>query len=297
MDDRDWQILSLLYKYKNITKTAKALYVSQPALTGRIKQIESELGVNLLKRSNKGVTFTPHGAYAAEFANRLLGEIAAFKVGLSSMGEEVAGIVRIGATSIMARYYLPALLEGFKQQHPLVRFDISIQTSSELLKLLKTNFIDFGIVKHCNGFSNGAKQLLTSYKVVIANVREFDIKQLPELPQVSYRYEEQYYLLLKQWWEENFSRQPKYSSKVANLDMCKEMIFSGLGYGFLPEIIVPESPVPLYTQNMYFANGTPFVRNTWLAYKQETLQNPVAKEFYDFVLEHDFASFLRARNK
>lgn len=57
MDERDWQIISLLYKNKNITKTANNLYISQPALTGRIKQIEQDLGVSILTRSNRGVEF------------------------------------------------------------------------------------------------------------------------------------------------------------------------------------------------------------------------------------------------
>ena len=75
VDERDWQIISLLYKNKNITKTANNLYISQPALTGRIKQIEQDLGVSILTRSNRGVEFTPQGVFAAEFANRLLEEI------------------------------------------------------------------------------------------------------------------------------------------------------------------------------------------------------------------------------
>lgn len=69
MDERDWQIISLLYKNKNITKTANNRYISQPALTGRIKQIEQDLGVSILTRSNRGVEFTPHGVFVAEFAS------------------------------------------------------------------------------------------------------------------------------------------------------------------------------------------------------------------------------------
>lgn len=67
MDERDWQIISTLYKYKNITKTANTLFISQPALTARIKQIENELDVKLLQRSNKGVSFTSYGEYTAQF--------------------------------------------------------------------------------------------------------------------------------------------------------------------------------------------------------------------------------------
>ena len=58
MEERDWQIIKTLYEQKNITKTARVLYMSQPTLTARIKQIEESLGTKLLYRGNKGITFT-----------------------------------------------------------------------------------------------------------------------------------------------------------------------------------------------------------------------------------------------
>ena len=54
MEERDWQIIKTLYEQKNITKTARVLYMSQPTLTARIKQIEESLGTKLLYRGNKG---------------------------------------------------------------------------------------------------------------------------------------------------------------------------------------------------------------------------------------------------
>lgn len=297
VDERDWQIISLLYKNKNITKTANNLYISQPALTGRIKQIEQDLGVSILTRSNRGVEFTPQGVFAAEFANRLLEEISNFRENLSGLGKDVAGVIKIGATSIIGRYYLPALLEDFNKKYPLVKFNISIHPSAELLKMLKSDIVDFGIVKHCKGFEGEEKRLLTTYNVVIANYAPFEMKDLPDMRQISYPYEEQYRQLLRRWWNDNFTRPPKVTSKVANLDLCKEMVFSGLGFGVLPEILIPESPVPLYTKEMLFKDGSPFERKTWLACKKSLLRRPLPKLFFDFVTASDFKSYLRSRNR
>ena len=297
MDERDWQIISLLYKHKNITKTANELYISQPSLTGRIKLIEKDLGVSLLTRSNRGVEFTPQGLFAAEFANRLLTEITGFRENLSSLGKEVAGVIEIGATSIIGRYYLPGLLESFNKNYPLVKFRISIESSTELLKMLKSGVIDFGIVKHVKGFEEEEKALLITYNVVIANAKPFRLEELPDMKQVSYPYEDQYRELLTDWWNDNFARPPKVTSRVANLDLCKEMVFNGLGYSVLPEILIPESPVPLYTEKMYFKDGRIFDRQTWLACKKKTLGKALQKLFYEFAVHSDFHSFLRARNR
>lgn len=55
MDERDYLILKYLSRFKNITKTANALFMSQPALTRRIKQMSVELGSELIQSTNKGV--------------------------------------------------------------------------------------------------------------------------------------------------------------------------------------------------------------------------------------------------
>ena len=297
MDERDWLIISLLYKYKNITKTANALYISQPDLTGRIKHIEDDLGVPLLNRSNRGVTFTEHGIYVAEFANHVLSEISDFRGHLHSLGQGVAGLIKIGVTSIIGRYYLPALLDAFNKQYPQVVFDITVQQSSDLLKLLKSDIVHFVIVKHTEGLAEAESILLTTYNAVVANRAPFELQDLPRMRQVDYPYEEQYYSQIQQWWKDNFAVPPTISSHVTNLDLCKEMVFNGLGYGILPEIIIPESPCPLYTKEMKYKDGNQLVRRTWLACKKKALQSPLLKLFFEYVKGEDFSKFLRQRNK
>lgn len=59
MEYRDWHILQTLFREQNITKTAEALYISQPALTKRLRQIEKDFGVQIVQRGSRGVQFTP----------------------------------------------------------------------------------------------------------------------------------------------------------------------------------------------------------------------------------------------
>lgn len=105
MEERDWQIIKTLYEQKNITKTARVLYMSQPTLTARIKQIEESLGTKLLYRGNKGITFTETGEYTVKFAEHILGEMQELRETITNMQEDVAGTLRIAAPSILARYF------------------------------------------------------------------------------------------------------------------------------------------------------------------------------------------------
>ena len=75
MEDRDWLILSILYKEKNITKTAQTLFISQPALTTRLQHIEKYFGVTIVHRTRKGVHFTSEGEFLAKAATKMLSHI------------------------------------------------------------------------------------------------------------------------------------------------------------------------------------------------------------------------------
>ena len=55
------QYLDAVYQYKNFTQASEALYVSQPAISSAVQALEEELGVRLVVRSTKGVTFTYEG--------------------------------------------------------------------------------------------------------------------------------------------------------------------------------------------------------------------------------------------
>lgn len=84
MDERDWKIVTILHEQQNITKASKLLYITQPALSTRIKQIEEDLGIVLLNRGNKGITFTREGETVVEFAHNHLSAMDIFRQQLLS---------------------------------------------------------------------------------------------------------------------------------------------------------------------------------------------------------------------
>ena len=58
MKDIDWKILTVLYEKRSITKAAESLYMTQSALTKRLKAVEEEWGIEIVKRTSRGVVFT-----------------------------------------------------------------------------------------------------------------------------------------------------------------------------------------------------------------------------------------------
>lgn len=95
MDEKDWIMLQCLYEERNITKAAEKLYISQPAMTYRLKQLEKEFGAKIVARGKKGVEFTSQGEYIAKYARNMILQLRNTKEYVRNMDEEVRGILRI----------------------------------------------------------------------------------------------------------------------------------------------------------------------------------------------------------
>ena len=72
LDDKDWRILRMIAEEKNITKAAARLFISQPALTYRLKNIEEEFGAQVVTRVPSGVVFTPQGDLLLSYVSEML---------------------------------------------------------------------------------------------------------------------------------------------------------------------------------------------------------------------------------
>lgn len=118
MKTEDWQILFTLYEAKNLTQTAKLLFLSQPALTKRLQTIEQELGAVIAIRTNKGIAFTPAGEYLAAQAGQFLKLTYETKQHLKSLIQDNFGQIKIGAPSSFTKHYLPGIIHGFNLRNP-----------------------------------------------------------------------------------------------------------------------------------------------------------------------------------
>lgn len=130
----------------NISKAAKELYISQPAISKSIQKLEESLNCKLFSRSSRGVILTDEG-------NLLYGHVKeAFET--LNMGEDKlkrsielgVGHISIGVSTTLCKYMLLPYLSEFVQRNPHISISISCQSSNETLRLLDDNKIDIGFV-------------------------------------------------------------------------------------------------------------------------------------------------------
>jgi len=292
MESFDYLALKTLYEHKNVTNAAKALYISQPALTERIKRIETFLDAKIVVTSNKGVSFTHIGEFVVQFANEMLTKEALLKDMIANMSSNVTGVLRIGAPSIIARFYIPNLVQKFSALYPQVTFDVTVADSSTILNMMKNDNLHFGFLREDFGWEDGKKKLLTENYLCAVSKVKFKLKDLPLMGRVDYETDKYFRNFLDKWWDDNFTEKPSILMQVSNIDLCKEMVFSGVGFGLLPSIALVDHP-EIFQIPLKDKKGELIKRKTWIICKNDTMRIRLAKTFYDFVEACRFEDFLR----
>jgi DNA-binding transcriptional LysR family regulator len=141
-----YKIFYYVAKLKSITRAAEELYITQPAVSQVIKQLENTLGGNLFYRSSKGVKLTPEGEILYTYISRGYEYMALGESKFKELLTLEAGEIRIGASDMTLRYYLLPFLEEFHKLYPKVKVKVTNLPTPETLEYLKQGKIDFGVV-------------------------------------------------------------------------------------------------------------------------------------------------------
>ena len=281
MDEQDWVVLQTLYHEKNITKAAQKLFISQPALTHRLQQLEKKFSVEIVIRGRRGVQFTPQGEYLVKCANDMLLSIQQIKENVLNMENNVEGILRLGVSNFFTDYKLPNLLKLFKAQYPNIEFKVTTDLSSQIVHLIYNQDVHVGFVKGEYGWKD-QKRLLFEETLCIASKDKVDITNLPSLPRIDYRTDPLLKTAVDNWWYENFSQPSLVSIEVDKVDTCKKMVVNGLGYAILPSMIVNDVE-DIHKIIIKTKEGMPIIRKTWMFFQEDSLKLNIVKAFVDFV--------------
>lgn len=281
MIDRDWQILHILFEEKNITKTADKLRMSQPALTYRIQQLEQEFGIKIVHRGRRGVTFTPQGEHLVKYAQEMMLQLRRTKEHLQNMDSKVQGTLRLGVSSIFARYKLPAILKNFHNLYPDVEYNVTSGWSEEVINSVYKQKVHIGIIR---GDYNSPfqRKLIMEEGLCIVSKEEIDIDELPKKPRIYYNTDTSLKKLIDDWWQERYSEPASINMEVDKMETCKEMVLNGLGYAILPSILLDENE-DLYVTRCTTSDGLPIIRRTWMIFRNESLEISLIQAFVNFL--------------
>ncbi len=132
-------------EHKSFSAAARALGLSQPAVTMQVQSLESETGATLLDRRYRQVVPTEAGAALLPHARRVLAEIEKARYELDRMTDRVTGRLDIAASTTPGDYVLPALLGRFLDAHPEVGISLRVMDSAEVVQAVAAGDAHLGM--------------------------------------------------------------------------------------------------------------------------------------------------------
>lgn len=141
----DLRALLAVSEMRSFHRAAETLGLSQPALSRRIRAMETSLGTPLLERSTRHVAPTAVARQLEPIMRRLLEELEGSILSLTEVGTKLRGRVSIASIPTAAIYFLPRVIEEFNSHYPHIRFRILDLSSSEGLESIARTEAEFGI--------------------------------------------------------------------------------------------------------------------------------------------------------
>lgn len=134
------ELIQSIAETENLTRAARRLNISQPALSRRLMDIEDRLGTRLFLRSKKRMILTPEGSRMLKSASTILSELEKAELDISKIVNGETGTLRIGVSCLFCFQWLPVVVADFQQQYPKV--NLAISACNDFDEDFKANLFD-----------------------------------------------------------------------------------------------------------------------------------------------------------
>lgn len=230
----------------SMTGAADKLYLTQPAISQQIRNLEEDLGVELLVRGVRQIKPTLQGEVLFDYAKRILQLGQQAEVAVKAMGAELKGQLRIGTLNSLGVHLISPIVSRLLKYNPKLSIKIDYDDGEELVKAFKRGELDAMILPEVDnqyGLSlpDAEKQMLMNEELwLVGSGKEADmpkqisLSDLRKYPHISFSRElpEFNRRLTTELQKMGISLEPVFESP--NVGTLKRVIESGLGWGFLP---------------------------------------------------------------
>lgn len=147
MDDFRLKVFITAARTLSFTRTAEQMFISQPAVSKHVGELESRYKVQLFVRRGSRLELTAAGETLLACAERLAGDYRRMEYEMGLCASAVEGELRLGASTTIAQYLLPPILARFTTRFPGVRVSMMSGNSDQVEQALCGHGIDLGMVE------------------------------------------------------------------------------------------------------------------------------------------------------
>ena len=288
-------ILSVL-QAGSITAAAKAMYISQSALSQRIKRAEEDLGTPLLDRGSVPIALTYAGEKYLEAMQRIAGITTTLLNELHEIEEEERGRMRLGISLQRGMQLLPLVIPAFVQRYPRVRIDLMEHGSATLERMLHDGLCDVALITTEPRYTDLKYDLLETEEVVLIASVNSPFAQAHEDQQevpITAAREERFVSLqqghsVRAFQDALFHRHqmdPPILLETDSLEAAKRLAAEGAALMLCPNIYVTQSPEVFQQVRCFRVKDISYRRHFYFGHRKDMALTRFMIDFRDLVKE------------
>ena len=281
-------------KMGSFSRAAEALYLTQPAVSTQIKDLESEYKTKLFDRIGRNIRLTQSGEMLIPYVKNILDLVDESHLAVNVLKKAGEGSVKVGVSELPGARLIPDCLSRFLEQYPKVSISVTAKKSALITDLVKTNKIDLGIVGNSlpeiseNDFKGETVHkdnivVAVSNSHPLAQKKSVTVKELSNLPLiVSLKNTVSRQAIDKLFHRLNIPYKIAY--EIDNKSMIKTMIEKNLGIAFFSYLEIKKEAESGWIKTLPISDY-PFYRYIQIIYHKNKELSPSQKAFYDFFVE------------
>ncbi len=245
-----YQVFFEVAHHLSFSKAAVALYLSQPAVSKHVKNIEVQLGTSLFNRNGNTISLTPFGKKLHEhlFEANAIQKQLEYDLSILNGQEKAKGSLKLGASTTVSLYILPRIISQFHTNHPNVHIQLLNRNSENILEALLKKEIDLAIIEGQNKSNRVSYTFFTDEEVIAvcstdspyANRRPLELMELRQVPfALRERGSGTLYVLMKELEQQNIKLTDlNVKVRLGGTEALKNFLIEDICIGFLPRISV-----------------------------------------------------------
>lgn len=275
----------------SMTAAAEKLFLTQPAVSQQIRNLEEELSVNLLVRGVRQVKPTLQGQLLFDYAKRILHLTHQAEVAIHTMSQEISGDLKIGTINSIGLYLVSPIIGMFLKHNTKMKLKLTYGTGEKLIQEMRAGSIDMVVLPDLKSeygieFQNYDKKFLFKDEIWLVGSgrntslpQSIELRDLPSQPIISFtdKYPGFRLMLEKRLAETKTDFKPTFETD--NVGTLKRVIESGLGWGFLPAHSIRKQ-VRTGRISTILCEDVKYSVNVNLYFKRDATLEPVVDVFY-----------------
>jgi DNA-binding transcriptional LysR family regulator len=133
-------------KFRSFSRAAEDLFISQPAVSKHIRELEQKIGIGLIRRGRRGFALTEAGEILFKHTHKISSHLLEIENALSDLKKDHHGVLKIGTTESYSKCLMPKLLSGFQTSYPSIKIILDVGNSEEIEKSLLDYKNDLGLI-------------------------------------------------------------------------------------------------------------------------------------------------------